>query len=120
MTEQTPTPDPWQDVQTYVSDIYLPPDGDMFDVDVCLRTEVDAARAADQQRIADLSAQVQGAARFKEAVASALCVENEDGPVSNEAIIEAAQSTLAQLFETVHALSIAKDTIVTLRAARQG
>lgn len=41
--------DPWKRVETYVSDICLP-DGDMFDVDVCLRTEVDAARAADALR----------------------------------------------------------------------
>lgn len=52
MTE-TPRPDPWKKVGTYVADICLR-DGDMFDVDVSLRTEVDAARAADAAEIARL------------------------------------------------------------------
>lgn len=50
---------------------------------------VDAARAAEaaQHR------------QFKAAIATALCVENEHGPVSEESIVEAAEVTLGQLFD---------------------
>jgi len=53
--------DPWKKVGTYVADICLD-DGDLIDVDVCLRTEVDAARAAEatqhQQEIAAKNAEI--------------------------------------------------------------
>ena len=52
---------PWKKVGTYVADICLD-DGDLIDVDVCLRTEVDAARAAEatqhQQEIAAKDAHI--------------------------------------------------------------
>lgn len=56
---------------------------------VYLAKEVDAARAAEaaQHR------------QFKAAIATALCVENEHGPVSEESIVEAAEVTLGQLFD---------------------
>lgn len=92
--------DPWKKVGTYAADICLD-DGDLIDVDVCLRTEVDAARAAEatQHR------------QFKEAVATALCVENEHGPVTEESIVEAADATLSQLFDF-------STRLATLRAER--
>lgn len=92
--------DPWKKVGTYAADICLD-DGDLIDVDVCLRTEVDAARAAE-------ATQHQ---QFKEAVATALCVENEHGPVTEESIVEAADATLSQLFDL-------SGRLATLRAER--
>lgn len=57
---------PWKKVGTYVADICLD-DGDMIDVDVCLRTEVDAARATEatqhQQEIAAKDAEIAQQAR---------------------------------------------------------
>jgi len=62
---------------------------------------LDAARAAE-------ATQHQ---QFKEAVATALCVENEHGPVTEESIVEAADATLSQLFDFSARLA-------TLRAER--
>lgn len=54
--------DPWKKVGTYAADICLD-DGDLIDVDVCLRTEVNAARAAEaalnQQALERLTRQAQ-------------------------------------------------------------
>jgi len=71
--------------------------------------EVDAARAAEaaQHR------------QFKAAIATALCVENEHGPVSEESIVEAAEVTLGQLFDLSARLAAVEAERDRLKAALQ-
>jgi len=76
---------------------------------VYLAKEVDAARAAEaaQHR------------QFKAAIATALCVENEHGPVSEESIVEAAEVTLGQLFDLSARLAAVEAERDRLKAALQ-
>jgi len=71
--------------------------------------------AADVQTIATLqdeNARLKAEAgrlqKFQNAVAAELCVENEHGPVSDEAIVSAAKDTLAQLFDSSAELATLK------------
>jgi hypothetical protein len=56
-------------------------------------------RQASNDELRALREQLAAVQQFKERVARALCVENEDGPVSDDAIVEAADATLSQLLE---------------------
>lgn len=58
--------------------------------------------------IARLKAEAGRLQKFQNAVAAELCVENEHGPVSDEAIVSAAKDTLAQLFDSSAELATLK------------
>ena len=54
---------------------------------------------------------------FRANVAAALCVENEQGPVDPSAIVEAADSTLSQLFDVSASLAAVEAERDRLKAA---
>lgn len=111
----TPKPesetDPWAKVKALAfSTTRYTAQGEKFTTMAYLAEYVDAARAAEgaqrRQEIAvkdeTIRQQAEDIAYFKDfrdSVAAALCVENEQGPVDPSAIVEAADSTLSQLFD---------------------
>ncbi len=115
MTERTDRQaqiDPWASVEAellkaighpHVTVADLPPD--------TFVARFFAARSADAALLRERDAQIASLTAFRDAVASALCVENPFGEINDAAIIEAADTTLSQLFEF-------SAELVTLRAER--
>lgn len=94
MTEprtERPKDDPWKGIET----IQIAPMGAVY-----LADEVDAARAETKRRHAEEIETLKAEhAEFRDSVASALVVENPDGPVSDEAIVMAAYESTMQLLD---------------------
>ena len=90
MTEKQP--DPWATVEWRTN----PLSGEQWGY----RKDVDAARAEDARRHAEEIETLKAEhAEFRDSVASALVVENPDGPVSDEAIVMAAYESTMQLLD---------------------